>query len=370
MRFTCNREQLVQAVAAVERVVPTRDIDEALKESILIEADDGRLRLTAFDLEVGIEYETEAEIGQEGARVVNARLFSQLVRKLAGSEVEFVYDQGDGTAEVRSGRAKFSINTRSAADFPALPEVHGGVGLSLGQPLLKQMIRQTAFAAATDDHRSYLNGILFEAEEDELRLVTTDTNRLAYRKGTLPKPVEQPVRAIVPTAAAQELARVMNGDEEASVDLVLADNKVTFSLPGLRIVSRLLEGQFPNYRQVLPQEQPITIQADRTELGAALERAAVLSRKGPAVVIVDTQDGTLTLTAREADVGQSTEQLDVDQTGENGHNSYQARFILDVLRATDGEKIQMSFDSGDAPATLRPLEGDEYLCLVMPVRLR
>lgn len=370
MRFTCNREQLVQAVAAVERVVPTRDIDDALKESILIEAEDGRLRVTAFDLEVGIECETEADIAQEGARVVNARLFGQLVRKLAGDEVEFTYTQGEGTAEVRSGRAKFSINTRSGADFPALPEVHGGVQISIGQPLLRQMIRQTIFAAATDDHRSYLNGILFEAEEGELRLVTTDTNRLAFRRGPLPAPVQEPVRAIVPTSAAQELARVMDGDEEAMANIVLADNKITFTLPGLRIVSRLLEGQFPNYQQVLPQEQSITIKADRGELGAALERAALLARKGPAVVIVDAQDGMLTLTARETDVGQSTEQVDVEQTGDNGHNSYQARFILDVLRATEGEHIEIAFDSGDTPATLRSAEGDDYVCLVMPVRLR
>lgn len=370
MRFTCNREQLVQAVAAVERVVPTRDIDDALKESILIEAEEGRLRLSAFDYEVGIEYETEADIAQEGSRVVNARLFSQLVRKLAGAKVEFNYGSGEGTAEVRSGRATFAINTRSAADFPALPEVHGGVQLSVEQGVLRQMIRQTAFAAATDDHRSYLNGILFEAEEGELSLVTTDTNRLAYRKGPLATPAAQPVRAIVPTAAAQELARVSDDEGETPVDIVLADNKVTFSLPGLRIVSRLLEGQFPNYRQVLPQEQPITVKVGRDEFAAALERAALLARKGPAVVIVDAQDGVLTLTARETDVGQSTEQVDIEQLGENGSNSYQARFLLDVLKAVEGGTVQMAFDSGDAPATLRPDGEEDYLCLVMPVRLR
>lgn len=370
MRFTCNREQLVQAIATVERVVPTRDVNDALKESILIEAEAGQLRLTAFDLEVGIECVADADVTQEGARVVNARLFGQLVRKLAGTEVEFVFEQGDGTAAVRSGRANFSIHTRSAADYPALPEVQGGTHWTVEQGVMRQMIRQTVFAAASDDHRSYLNGILFEAEDDTLSLVTTDTNRLAYRKGLLAAPVEQPGRAIVPTGAAQELARVLDADDETALDVILADNKITFALPGVRIVSRLLEGQFPNYRQVLPQEQPITITADRAELSAAVERAAVLARKGPAVVIIDVQDGVLTLSARETDVGHSNEQLDVEQTGENGHNSYQARFILDVLRATESDKVQMAFDSGDAPATLGPDDSEDYLCLVMPVRLR
>lgn len=370
MRFTCNREQLVQAVATVERVVPTRDVNDALKESILLEAEEGRLRLTAFDLDVGIECVTDAEVAQEGALIVNARLFGQLVRKLAGEQVEFVYAQGEGTAAVRSGRANFSIHTRSAADYPPLPEVHGGTQLSVEQAVMRQMIRQTAFAAATDDHRSYLNGILFEAEGEELCLVTTDTNRLAFRRGPLAAAVEQPVRAIVPAGAAQELARVLDADDETNVDIILAANNVTFALPDVRIVSRLLEGQFPNYRQVLPQEQPITITAVRAELSAAVERAAVLARKGPAVVIVDAQDGVVTLTSRETDVGHSNEQVDVEQSGENGHNSYQARYILDVLRATDSEKVLMSFDSGDAPATLRPLDSEDYLCLVMPVRLR
>lgn len=370
MRFTCNREHLVQAIATVERVVPTRDVNDALKESILIEAEEGRLRLTAFDLEVGIECVTDAKVVEEGARVVHARLFGQLVRKLAGDEVEFVYDSGDGTAAVRSGRADFAIHTRSAADYPTLPEIHGGVHWSVEQAVMRQMIRQTVFAAAADDHRSYLNGILFEVEKNELRLVTTDTNRLAFRQGLLAAPVEQAGYAIVPTGAAQELARVLEDDEETKLDIVLADNKITFTLPGVRIVSRLLEGQFPNYRQVLPQEQPITITVGRAELAAAVERAAVLARKGPAVVIVDVQDGVLTLSARETDVGHSKEQLDVEQVGENGSNSYQARFLLDVLRATDADEVQISFDSGDSPATLRPKDSEDYLCLVMPVRLR
>lgn len=370
MRFTCNREQLVQAIATVERVVPTRDVNDALKESLLIEAEAGRLRVTAFDLEVGIECVADAEVAQEGARVVNARLFGQLVRKLAGDEVEFVYDAADGTAAIRSARADFSIHTRSAADYPTLPEIHGGSHWSVEQRVMRQMIRQTIFAAATDDHRSYLNGILFETEENELRLVTTDTNRLAYRQGLLVAPVEQPGHAIVPTGAAQELARVLDDEDETHLDIMLADNKITFTLPGVRIVSRLLEGQFPNYRQVLPQEQTITITADRAELAAAVERAAVLARKGPAVIIVDAEDGVLTLRARETDVGHSEEQLDVEQVGEDGSNSYQARFVLDVLRATDSDKVKIAFDSGDSPATLRPEDSEDYLCLVMPVRLR
>lgn len=369
MRFVCNREQLVQAVSTVERAVPTRDVEEALK-GILIDAQTDRLQLTAFDLELGIESATAAEVERQGAVIVDARLFGQLVRKLPGDQVTFSREQGASTATVRSGRAEFSINTRDAADFPRLPEAAGDVVWSLDRALLREMIRQTAFAAAVDDHRSYLNGVLFEVEDDHLSLVATDTNRLAFRKGRLTEAAPEPRRAIVPARAAQEVARILPGDGEGTIELLLTDNQISFQLDDVRLVSRLLEGQFPNYRQVLPQDQSVSIVVPRAALAAAVERAGVLSRTGPAIVVAEVREQTLTLRARESDVGQSEETLDVVQEGEDGTNSYQGRFILDVLRAYDGEQLRITFDEGDVPASLRPVDGDNYVCLIMPVRLR
>lgn len=368
MRFICNREELVQAIGTVERAVPTRDVEESLK-GILLEAHDERLQLTAFDLQLGIECAAAADVQRQGAVMVDARLFSQLTRKLPGEQVEFSYEPGAGAATVRSGRAQFTINTRDAADFPKLPEAAGDIVWSIEGAMLRDMIRQTAFAAAIDDHRSYLNGVLFEAENDELILVATDTNRLAFRKGKLSEPAPEAQRAIVPARAAQELARIIPADAEGPVELLLTDRQISFRLDNVRLVSRLLEGQFPNYRQVLPQSQPVSIVVSRDALAAAVERAAVLSRTGPAVVVAEVKDRTLTLKARETDVGQSEEQLDIVQEGEDGANSYQARFILDVLRAYDGEQLRMTFAEGDVPASFKPVDNEDYLCLIMPVRL-
>src|SRR5690606_7019236 len=323
MRFTCNREQLVQAISTVERAVPTRDVDDHLK-GILLEAHEDRLQLTAFDLHLGIECSTPADVARQGAVMVDARLFSQLTRKLPAEQVEFVQEPAEGAATVRSGRAEFTINTRDASDFPKLPEATGEIVWNIAATELKDMIRQTAFAAAIDDHRSYLNGVLFEVEDDRLNLVATDTNRLAFRRGKLTAPSPEVRQAIVPARAAQELARIIPAEEEGSVEMLLTERQISFRLNDVRLVSRLLEGQFPNYRQVLPQAQSVSIVVPRAALAAAVERAAVLSRTGPAIVVADVRDGLLTLSARETDVGRSEEQLDIVQEGEDGANSYQA----------------------------------------------
>lgn len=369
MQFICDREQLVQAIGTVERAVPTRDVEESLK-GILIDAQSERLQLTAFDLELGIECTAAADVKRTGSVVVDARLFGQLVRKLPGEQVDFSYEQGSGSATVRSGRAQFTISTRDAADFRPLPAPVGDVVWSIEQAVLKDMIRQTAFAAAVDDHRAQFNGVLFEVEDEQLNLVATDTNRLAFRRGRLAQAVSEPHAAIVPARAAQEVARIIPSDAEGNVELLLTENQISFQLENVRVVSRLLEGRFPNYRQVLPHDQPVSIIVSRAAMGAAVERASILSRTGPAVVVLEVQDQMLTLRARETDVGQSEEQLDIVQEGENGSNSYQARFLLDVLRAFDGEQLRVTFAEGDVPASMKPVDGDDYVCLVMPVRLR
>ncbi len=201
MRFICSREQLVQAISTVERAVPTRDVDDSLK-GILLEAQQERLQLTAFDLQLGIECTAPAQVEQQGTIMVDARLFSQLTRKLPGQQVEFSYEPGAGAATVRSGRAEFTINTRDASDFPKLPDADGDVVWTIDRGVLRDMIRQTVFAAAVDDHRSYLNGVLFEVEGDRLNMVATDTNRLAYRIGQLEAEVPSQ-HAIVPARGAR-----------------------------------------------------------------------------------------------------------------------------------------------------------------------
>src|SRR5690606_13799345 len=258
-----------------------------------------RLQLTAFDLHLGIECSTPAEVERQGAVMVDARLFSQLTRKLPSDKVEFSRDPGAGAATVRSGRAEFTINVRDAGDFPELPAPSGDVTWRIGAAELKDMIRQTAFAAAVDDHRSYLNGVLFEVEEDRLNLVATDSTRLAFRQGKLAQPSPQTRQAVVPARSAQELARIIQGkmaqpspqtrravvparaaqelariipaDAEGDVEMLLTDRQISFRFENVRLVSRLLEGEFPNYRQVLPRKQPISIVVPRAQLAVVGE---------------------------------------------------------------------------------------------------
>jgi len=368
MLFTCDRESLVQAVAIVERAVATRDA-MFLLTGILLDADAGRLRLVATDLELGIESTVPADTQRPGKAVVDGRLLGQLMRKLPGEQVQLEVGEGDGMAVVRSGRAEFALHIRPADDFPPLPDKPVQARWRVQQSLLRDMIRQTAFAAAADETRPYLTGVLFEVEGEELRLVATDSNRLAFRRGSLAEPVDAQRQVIVPARTAHELARILDDEGDATVDVLVSDSHVAFETGRARVVSRLLEGSYPNYRQVLPQQQPIRVRVGRDQFQAAVERAALLSRKGPAVVIVGVAGETLTLSAREADVGRSEEQLEAAHEGEEGQNAYQARFLLDVLRVMDADEVQFDFMEGDKPAILKPADGDDYLCLIMPIRL-
>ncbi|MBO8141795.1 MAG: DNA polymerase III subunit beta [Firmicutes bacterium] len=368
MQFTCEREVLVQAVSVVERAVATRDAMSILT-GILIEARAERLRLVGTDLELGIECTVDAQVGSEGTAVVDARLLSQLIRKLPGDEVQVETESGSGTAVIRSGRAEFSLHTRPATDFPPLSGPEAPERWRVEQRLLRDMIRQTAFAAAVDEHRAFLNGVLFEAEGNALRLVATDSNRLAYREGVLEEPISSPRKILVPARAAQEAARMLSPDASEPAEIAAGDNQVTISAGNARLVSRLLEGQFPNYRQVLPQAQPIRTRIGRQEFHAAVERAALLSRKGPAVVVVAARQGLLTLSAREADVGRSEEAIEIVHEGEDGETAYQARFLLDVLRVIDSDEVRLEFTEGDKPGVIKPADREDYLCLIMPVRL-
>jgi len=368
MEFTCDRESLVQAVAIVERAVATRDA-MFLLTGILLDAQEGRLKLVATDLDLGIESTVPAATARPGAVVVDGRLFGQLIRKLPGQQVQLEVGEGEGLAVVRSGRAEFSLHTRAANDFPPLPDKPPVARWRVLQSLLRDMIRQTAFAAAADETRPYLTGVLFEVDGQELRLVATDSNRLAFRRGQLAEPAAESMQVIVPARTAHEVARILDAEGDATVDVLVAESHISFETGTARVVSRLLEGAYPNYRQVLPQQQPIRVRVGRDELQAAVERAALLSRKGPAVVILQVADQTLTLSAREADVGRSQEQLEVVHEGEDGQNAYQARFLLDVLRVVDTDEVQFDFMEGDKPATMRPAGEDDYLCLIMPIRL-
>ena len=217
LEFVCQRDELVRGIGIVERAATSKESMQIL-EGIYVKAQGDRLHLIATDLEMSIECYVPAQVHREGAAVLGSKVFGQIVRKLAGDEVTYRTDES-GVAHIRSGRSEFSVHTMAEDEFPSLPEVDDEEMLRISQGALRRLIRHTSFAAAADDSRPFLTGVFVEVEGEEIRLVATDSSRLAFRKGRLLQETNQPRSGIVPVRTLSELMRILEADEDSEVEL-------------------------------------------------------------------------------------------------------------------------------------------------------
>lgn len=366
MRFTVESDALHHGVATVDRAISNNDV-EPLLSGIYVEARDGQVRLVATDREIGIERIIEAEVEEPGESVVDGKVFSGLVRKLPGEQVSWQVEN-EGQARIESGRARFMLQTRPGHDFPRLPTLPE-TAYRIAQRELRTMIRHTLFATAREESRPFLTGVLIEIEGDRIALAATDANRLALRKGQLLSSEGEPIRVIVPAKSLAEVLRLLTGDEEAFVDFSVHNNQILFGLPHAKFVSRLIEGQFPDYQRVFPAELLVTLRVDRGEFLAAVDRAALVTRNGSSFVRLGVEDGTLVVSASEAEIGQAREEIPVEQEGENLEMSYQARFLSDVLRVIEQEQVVVQMGKDLQPALIHGVDDELYRYVVMPVRV-
>lgn len=367
MEFVCRRDDLAKGIATVERAVSTRESMPVL-EGILITARGDRLHLVATDLELSIESYVPARIEAEGAAVLSGKVFGQIVRKLEGEDVVY-RTGGKGIARIESGRSQFTVHTMPDEDFPALPEVDESQMWRIGQGSLRRMIRQTAFAAASDDARPFLTGVLIEVEGDQIRMVATDSSRLAYREGTLLEPAAEKASGIVPVRTLLELLRILDSDDESEVAFSVSRSQAVFRMAGTQVISRVIDGQFPNYRGVFPGEQPTKIRLDRDQFLAAVERVSLVARRNTPVVKLKFSEDTLFLSSREAEVGEAYEEIPARVEGPGVETAYQSRYLTDLLRAVEGDEILIELGDGLKQGKISPADQSDYVYIVMPVRV-
>ena len=377
MRLTVPREALAQALAVAERAAAARDTLPVLS-GIRLTAAEGVLSVTATDLEVSAAVRLSADVAAGGDRVVDARLVTALVRRLPGSEVELSLEEGS-TLQLRSGPARFSLLTTAPDEFPELPRVTEGWRVELAAPRLRQAITQTLFAAASSDQRPLLSGILVEVEGTSARLVATDGSRLAYRELELsaaPQPVGQagllPPRLIVPGKALAEMQRLCDMAGEEPVALYLAERLASLEVEQGRatLTTRVIEGSFPHYRQVFLDGLPTRVVFDRRQMLEAVQRASLLSRRGPAVVVLELSEEGIRVRASEAEVGQGEELVAASLEGPGVTTAYQAHFLEELLRVTDAATLELELGDPTRQGTLRVPGDPGYRYVIMPVRLQ
>jgi DNA polymerase III subunit beta len=374
MKIKIARDELLTGLQRVQGVVEKRNTMPALS-NILLETKQDGVELVATDLEIGIRGHYKAEVLEPGSVSVSARKLFEILREMPDTDITFA-TQDNNWVQIQAGKIQFKIVGLAASEFPALPTVEREGRVAISGSGLASLIRKTLFAVGDNDARYILNGLLITLVSTDkkvtMRLVGTDGHRLAVAESELAQDAvsEMPkeIRAIIPRKAAQEMRRLL--EEEAGEPLLgFTKNLVTFQRSGVFLTSRVMEGTYPNYQQVIPKDNTKKATVDRAALEAALRRVAVLSRDKTNAVRITLDSGMLTLYTSNPDLGEATEELPVQYRGESLTTGFNARYLLDALAAMESETVHLEMKSALSPCVVKP-EGDPgFLCVVMPMKV-
>lgn len=366
MNFICSRKTLLNGFSIVQKAVSARTTLPIL-EGILIKAEANTIRLIATDLEIGIEKSIEGEIIEEGSIVLPANFIVELIRKLPDAPVEIKSDQ-EHKAKISCLKSEFVIQGQGSEDFPNIPKVNGENAIEIPQDLLRNMIKQTIFSVASDETRPILTGALMEIDSNELRLIALDGYRLALRKGKTENQDNYGISEVIPGKTLNEVSKILTNDDDM-VRISRLDKQMLFEYENTKITSRLLEGDFINYNQILPEEYKTRIRVSTNDLIESCERAELLARQGKNNLIkVEILQDRLIITSN-AEVGHVREELPNEIEGEELKIAFNSRYLLDALKVIEEEEIYLDFTTSVSPCIIRPVEDDYFVYLILPVRL-
>ena len=363
--LTCERDELVRRLAIVSRALSTRTTVQVLS-GILLEAEGDRLTLAATDMELSLRSSLDAQVGSEGRVVVPGRLLVEIARLLPGGDVSFTHRPEEGIVELSSGTASYRLHTLSAEDFPRLPEATAAQLHSIDADALVSTASQVGRAASRDESRPVLTGVLVRFEAGKLVMAATDSYRMSVRETDVQGDAPD-LEAIVPARALGEVTRVAAGAGE--LELGMHDNQLVFSLPaaGVLLTTRRIDGQFPNYQQLLPDTFEHELTLPREELLEVVRRVAVVSQRNSPLRL-RFAEGELTISARTPDVGEARESLPVPFTGEELEIGFNPEFLREGIESVQGDDIVLRLISPLRPGLLQSSERD-FWYLIMPIRL-
>jgi DNA polymerase-3 subunit beta len=371
------QEDLKRGLAAVGHAVATKSTLPVLA-NVLLATDEGRLKLTATNLEVGINRWIHAQVTRDGAVAVPAKLLTDVVGGLPNEAVSLSLDQKTQTLRVECGRFVSNIKGVDADEFPTLPTVSSRAPLvSLSAELWREAIEQVAFAAASDESRPILTGVLVRTRDQTLTLVAADGFRLAMRTIQLAAPASHAVDCLIPARTLNELARII-GDTDADVAMVYTPggSHVLFHTENVEVVSRLIEGRFPDFERIIPQQYLTRMVLDSGELAKAVKLASFFASSSQNVVKLKIEPsnevgpGRVVLSANAAELGDNTSELDGSVTGEGGAIALNVKFLADAIAAVRSNQIAFEMQSAQSPAVFKPVGHDGYIHIVMPMSMR
>jgi len=363
LRISCSKDELVQGLSVVSRAVSTRTSVQILS-GILLEARGSELQLAATDMELSLRATIAAQVEGDGAIVLPGRTLVDIARLLPSDEVSIEHKPTESVVHVVSGSASYTLNAFNPEDFPRLPATDSVATFTVDREALLETISRVGRAASKDESRPVLTGVLVQFTSDKLVMAATDSYRLAVKETSLAGSAAE-LEAIVPGRALTELARLATGDGD--VEIGVHENQVLFAVDGIWLTTRRIDGQFPNYRQLLPEAFEHELTLPRSELLDVVRRAAVMIQRSTPLQL-RFAEGELTVIARTHEVGESTESMPVGFTGDTLEIGFNADFLRDGLESMTGDDVRFKLISPLRPAVLQG-ESDDFTYLVMPIRL-
>lgn len=371
MKIVCEKEKMLKGINSVIKAVSSKTTMPIL-EGILIQTNDNNLKLTTYDLEIGIEYIMECTIEEQGACVVNAIMFSEIIRRLPNTDIEITLNDKN-LLVIECEGSLYKLATMNPQEFPELPKIDVDNSISIDQITLKNMIRKTIFAVSTEENRPIFTGCLFEIKGNKLNVVAVDGFRLAWKSIFLSEKTND-FSAVIPGRTLNEINKILD-DSFDVLKIGVSKNQALFEMSNCKIVTRLLDGEFLNYRNAIPTNYETRIRVNRGILQDCFERISLISsssvekeKKYPVKLLIDIGKLTISCTNQ---MGDAKEEIFLTTEGKNLEIGFNPKYFLDALKSIDDEEIFVDFGTNISPSIIRSVEEDgDYIYMILPIRLK
>ncbi len=370
MKIICEKDKILKAINSVTKAVASKTTMPIL-EGILIQTNDNEVKFTTYDLEIGIEYVIDSNVEEQGATVVNAIMFSEIIRKLPDTEIHISLNEKN-LLVIECEGSLYKLATMNPDEFPELPQINVENSIEIEQNSLKDMIRKTIFAVSTEENRPIFTGCLFEIKNNKLNVVAVDGFRLAWKSKFLQNHVND-FTAVIPGRTLNEVNKIIL-DSFDMIKIGVAKNQALFEMENCKLVTRLLDGEFLNYASVIPENWETRVRVNKNALQNCFERISLISsssiekeKKYPVKVAIDIGKLTISCTNQ---TGDAKEEMYVSTEGQNLEAGFNPKYFLDALRAIDDEEIFVDFGTSISPCIIRPVDDGDYIYMILPIRLK
>ena len=370
MKIVCEKEKILKAINSVTKAVATKTTMPIL-EGILIQTNDKEVKFTTYDLEIGIEYIIDANVEEQGSTVVNAIMFSEIIRKLPDTDIKISINEKN-LLVIECEGSLYKLATMNPDEFPELPKINVENSVEIEQNTLKEMIRKTIFAVSVEENRPIFTGCLFEIKNNKLNVVAVDGFRLAWKSKFLQSSVND-FSAVIPGRTLNEVNKIIL-DSFDNVKIGVSKNQALFEMENCKLVTRLLDGEFLNYNSVIPENWETRARVNKNNLQNCFERISLISassiekeKKYPVKLSVEIGKMVISCTNQ---TGDAKEEMFISTEGQNLEVAFNPKYFLDALRAIDDEEINVDFGSSISPCIIRPVDDGDYIYMILPIRLK